>query len=216
MHNMDSLCLSLLQIWRETDACLRRMTGNCIICAMQNLLLTGTNVRLTDMTEADVIQFYEWFWNSPPERMTCWPVEPMTLEETLERFRAPAIPNAPKRLAIRRTADDILVGRISYFNVNTRNQSAEIGYLIGPDFRGKGYASEALGLLVRYLFEELKMNRIHAQTGAFNTSSIALLESHGFALEARLRQHHKVEDVFHDDLIYGILASEYPPRKSNK
>lgn len=176
---------------------------------MKEQLLTGKVVRLAEMTEPDVIKFYDWFWNAPPERMTCWPVEPMTLAETVERFHAPLSPNAPKRLAIRRVTDDIFVGRISYFNVNARNQSAEIGYLIGPEFRGKGYASEALGLLVRYLFEELKMNRVHAQTGAFNTSSIALLEKHGFKLEARLRQHHRIGDVFHDDLIYGMLASEY-------
>ena len=168
------------------------------------------------MAQPDVVLFHDWFWSSPPERMTCWPVEPITLDETLARFHAPATPNAPKRLAIRRIADDILVGRISYFNVNTRNQSAEIGYLIGPDFRGKGYASEALELLLRYLFEELKMNRVYAQTGAFNASSIALLESHGFTLEARLRQHHKIDEVFHDDLIYGILASEYSPKENNK
>lgn len=196
------------------DACLRRLAISCILCVMQNLLLEGTNVRLSEMTQADVIQFYEWFWSSPPERMTCWPVDPMTLAETVERFHTPPAPSAPRRIAIRRIEDDKFVGRISYFNVNTRNRSAEIGYLIGPDSRGKGYASEALGLLLGYLFDELKMNRIYAQTGAFNTASITLLVRHGFTLEARLRQHHYVDGELHDDLIFGILASEYSPQNS--
>lgn len=172
----------------------------------------GTRVRLAEMTEPDVIQFYDWFWNSPPEKMTCWPVEPMTLAETIDRFHAQPAPNAPKRLAIRCIANDTFVGRISYFNVNPRNRSAEIGYLIGPDHRGKGYASEAVTLLLKHLFNDLKMNRVHAQTGAFNVSSIALLERHGFQLEARLRQHHEVDGAFHDDLIFGLLAGEYIQR----
>ncbi len=171
--------------------------------------ILGLRIKLTEMTETDVIQFYDWFWNSPPERMTCWPVDPMTLEETLERFHAPPGANAPKRIAIRRIEDDVFVGRISYFNVNSRNRSAEIGYLIGPDYRGKGYASDALTLLLDFLFTELKLNRVHAQTGAFNVASISLLEHHGFKLEARLRQHHNVDGTLYDDLIYGILAQEF-------
>ncbi len=171
--------------------------------------ILGPRIKLTEMSEPDVIQFYDWFWNSPPERMTCWPVEPMTLQETLERFHTPPADNAPKRLAIRRVQDDTFVGRISYFNVNSRNRSAEIGYLIGPGYRGNGYAADALVLLLDYLFNNLKLNRVHAQTGAFNAASISLLERHGFKLEARLRQHHEVDGTLYDDLIYGILANEF-------
>lgn len=177
--------------------------------SMVPINLVGARIRLTEMSEPDVIQFYDWFWNSPPERMTCWPVEPLTLDETIARFHAPPATNAPKRIAIRRIEDDVFVGRISYFNVNTRNRSAEIGYLIGPDYRGHGYASDALTLLLNYLFHDLKLNRVHAQTGAFNGASISLLVRHGFQLEARLRQHHDVDGTLHDDLIYGILAHEF-------
>ncbi len=181
---------------------------------MTPINIIGARIKLTEMTEPDVIQFYDWFWNSPPERMTCWPVEPMTLAEALERFHAAPAPNAPKRIAIRRGEDDTFVGRISYFNVNSRNRSAEIGYLIGPDYRGQGYASDALTLLLNHLFYNLKLNRVHAQTGDFNLSSISLLERHGFKLEARLRQHHNVDGTLYDDLIYGILAQEYVRQSS--
>lgn len=177
---------------------------------MDPISIVGRLIKLAEMTEPDIIAFYDWFWNSPPEKMTCWPVEPMTLAETLERFHAPPAPKAPHRIAVRRLQDDAFVGRISFFNLNPRSRSAEIGYLLGPAYRGMGYASEALALLLEYLFSgDLKLNRIHAQTGAFNAESVALLEKHGFKLEGRLRRHHEVDGVLFDDLLYGILAEDY-------
>jgi RimJ/RimL family protein N-acetyltransferase len=101
------------------------------------------------------------------------------------------------------------VGKITYFDLNTRNRSAEIGCLLDPAFRGQGYASEALGLLLTYLFGDLNLNKAMAQTGEFNSASIAMLKRWGFRQDGRLRQHHELDGVLHDDLIFSLLADEF-------
>ncbi len=112
-------------------------------------------------------------------------------------------------LAIRRRVDDMCLGRLTLLDLNESNRTIEIGYMIGPPFRRQGYALEAVNLSLAFLFNSLKLNRVIAQTGSFNHSSIALLDSLGFQQEGRLRLHHKFNGVLRDDLLFGLLASEY-------
>lgn len=53
--------------------------------------------------------------------------------------------------------------------------------------RGKGYGTEAVTMLVKYAFEELRLNCIHANILSYNASSIKLFELCGFVKEGVLR-----------------------------
>lgn len=166
-------------------------------------------VRLDDMTEDQVLTVRKWFLDSHPATQTCQPIALKTDAEVIWDFRERVEDGKSRDFAIRRLADSQLLGRIRYFNLNTRNRSVEIGYLLAREFRGQGYASEALGLLLEHLFGELGLNKVYAQTGEFNTASIALLERSGFKQDARLRQHHVLDGTFYDDLIYSLLAEDH-------
>lgn len=76
--------------------------------------------------------------------------------------------------------------------------------------------SSALKLLLAYLFEHTVLNKVYAQTGAFNLNSIYLLESLGFHQDGRLREHHELNGVFYDDFIYSMLSSDYYKIKNLK
>ena len=54
-----------------------------------------------------------------------------------------------------------------------------LGYALGSDYRGKGYATEAVRMLVDYAFEEIRVRRIMAMTDRPNTGSIRLMERLG-------------------------------------
>jgi RimJ/RimL family protein N-acetyltransferase len=61
------------------------------------------------------------------------------------------------------------IGTITYFNIDTRLGQVEIGLGLGDKTRwGKGYGSEAIRTLVRYLFSLPGMVRIYAETAAAN------------------------------------------------
>lgn len=108
---------------------------------------------------------------------------------------------------------DEIIGKINLVDYNVRNRSVEIGYLLLPQFRKKGYMTIAMRLLCDYLFLNLNINKIYAQTGEFNISSIHLLESLDFSRDAVLREHHELDDHLYDDYIYSLLASEYYENK---
>lgn len=79
-------------------------------------------------------------------------------------------------------------------------KSAEIGYWIGETFWGQGIATQAVGLLVKYAFEELGLIRLYAGTFEYNLGSSRVLEKNGFAKEGVL-----VKAVFKN----GAFCNEY-------
>ncbi|WP_414583207.1 GNAT family N-acetyltransferase [Scytonema sp. PCC 10023] len=165
----------------------------------------GSLVRLTHMQEEDLYFLYMWFMESQEARMTCKPIKNLSLEQWKQQFRE----SKPCKLAVRRITDNQLIGRISCFNFNIRNRSVEIGYLTGSPYRGQGYTKQVLQLLIDYLFNTIGLNKVMAQTGAFNQASIALLTSLGFQQDGRLRQHHELDGKLYDDFIFSILAEEF-------
>lgn len=173
------------------------------------LVLTGDRVLLRDMTESDVKQYYDWYWESNPQTMTCRPVRRRQLDELVAHMKEHFEKRDVHFLSIRLLSDDSYLGRITLFELNESNRSIEVGYMLGPPYRRQGYAREAMDLVLGFVFGTLNLNRIVAQTGAFNLASIALLESLGFQQEGTLRQHHLFNGVLYDDLLYGLLAQEW-------
>jgi len=104
-----------------------------------------------------------------------------------------------------------LIGDIGvhFLDNGTQNKQAEIGYTLDKEFRGKGYATEALTKVLDYLINTLNKHRIVASIDPQNTASIRLIERLGFRKEA-----HFVESLFFrgkwvDDLVYAILQREW-------
>lgn len=110
----------------------------------------------------------------------------------------------------------ILIGDIGihFLGTDSENKQVEIGYTLDKDFRRKGYATEALKIIIDYLINSLNKHRIIASIDPANLDSIKLVERLGFRKEA-----HFVESIFFhgkwvDDLIYALLAKEWKPFNS--
>jgi RimJ/RimL family protein N-acetyltransferase len=85
----------------------------------------------------------------------------------------------------------------------------EIGFGIPKaSERGKGYAKEALGLLIQYLFAGYPVERIIAFTDRDNIPAQRMMKSVGFQLEGTLRRSMFRDGQWRDVLIYGILRAE--------
>ena len=74
------------------------------------------------------------------------------------------------------------VGCIDLFEFDEPNRKAGIGILIAEEYRNKGYASEALSLLIKYSFETLHLNLLHCNITESNTTSTKLFQRHGFSI----------------------------------
>jgi RimJ/RimL family protein N-acetyltransferase len=93
----------------------------------------------------------------------------------------------------------------------TGHQAAKLGYAIGADHWGHGYATDAARTIVDYGFRTLKLHRITAAIGPDNAASITVAERLGMQYEGRLRDHVFTNSAWRDSLLYSILAQEWTP-----
>ncbi len=103
---------------------------------------------------------------------------------------------------------DDLIGAIG-LTLSQEYDHAEMGYWIGAPFWGKGYCTEAARGILKYGFEELKLNRIFAHHMTNNPASGKVMEKIGMLYEGCCRQHVKRWGEYHDIKLYGILKSDY-------
>jgi ribosomal-protein-serine acetyltransferase len=102
-----------------------------------------------------------------------------------------------------------LSGGIGFHPINWLNRNTSIGYWLGASFQGKGIVTQACRACIDYAFRELKLNRVEIRCAPGNTRSCAIPERLGFTREGVIRQAQWVNDRFLDNVVYGILASEW-------
>ena len=142
------------------------------------------------------------------DTMTCRPIRPRSREEKLKLYQSALDEPNTVILGLWTSDKEYLIGKLTASDWNPRNHSMEIGYYLCPEWRGKGYMRSALQTFCRVLFLDQGCNKIMAQTGAFNVSSIRLLESCGFRRDGVLRQHHEKDGILYDDFLYSLLADK--------
>lgn len=95
---------------------------------------------------------------------------------------------------------DPIVGNLSY------------GIAIRADHRRKGYAGEAIRLLLRFYFTERRYQKATVSAFEFNDASIALHEGLGFQREGRLRRTVYSSGRYWDEIMFGITVEEFLER----
>jgi RimJ/RimL family protein N-acetyltransferase len=110
-------------------------------------------------------------------------------------------------LAIERKEDGVVIGLLGF--ICRDHLQGEIGWALGVEYRGQGYATEAARALIAYGFKSLDLHRIHADTSIGNTASWRLMERLGMKREAHLREVVYQEGKWLDRYIYGVLADEW-------
>ena len=94
-------------------------------------------------------------------------------------------------------------------NINKEYESTEIGYWIAKPYWGNDYCTEAAQAVLKYGFEVLGLNRIHARHITRNPASGRVMQKIGMSHEGHRKQHVKKWGKFEDMENYGILRSEY-------
>lgn len=101
-----------------------------------------------------------------------------------------------------------IVGSIGLFHADWEVRSAEIGYGVRGDERGKGYASEALGAVARWVLTEGGIQRAWLTANTDNVASVRVAEKAGFRREGTLRRAGLEDDGLHDLAVFSLLDDE--------
>lgn len=102
-----------------------------------------------------------------------------------------------------------IVGDCAFQPRATEPRIVDVGFTLDPAAQGRGYATEAVGELIRYLFEARGKHKVCADCDTRNEASWRLLERLGFRREAVLRESYADGADWADEYLYGLLDREW-------
>lgn len=176
----------------------------------------GKLVRLRAVEPDDWQYHYEWDKDAESGRMTdaVWPPgSTISVRQWAEREAARRPENDEFRFQIETLAGEF-VGTINSHSCNRRCGTFSYGLAILPQHRRKGYAAEAIKLLLRYFFYELRYQKVTAHVFSFNDASIRLHKRLDFVPEGRLRRMVFTRGEYFDELLFGMTLEEFSARHS--
>ncbi len=101
------------------------------------------------------------------------------------------------------------IGSISVIWIREDIAACEVGYCLSERFWGKGIMPEALAEVIRFLFEEVGMNRIQATHDARNPNSGRVMEKCGMLYEGTMRQASRNNQGIDDSVVRAVLKEDY-------
>lgn len=108
--------------------------------------------------------------------------------------------------------DDVLVGGITLSQVRRGVvQSGTLGYWIGAPYAGQRLMSAAVRAVIGYAFNTLRLHRVEAACLPHNKVSIRLLERAGFTREGYARAYLRINGIWQDHLLFGLLDTDPVP-----
>ena len=103
------------------------------------------------------------------------------------------------------TTDDTPIGMIDLFDFDPQHRRVGLGILIIPSYQGKGFASEALELIIDYTFTYLNVHQIFANIIAENNKSIALFEKFQFKIAGIKKDWVYSNSTYKDEVLYQLI-----------
>lgn len=119
------------------------------------------------------------------------------------------IPGTWLQVAIVESGTGRLIGDCGLHCLSGEPDQFEIGITLAPDRQGVGYATEALGCLLHYLFTALSARRIFATTDVLNEPAAALFRRLGFRQEAMHLEHRAYKGTWTSEFVFALLAREW-------
>ena len=169
--------------------------------------LEGKNLNLRAIEPEDLHFLYtiennEMFWEVSH---TQTPFSKYILKQYLENAHLDIYETKQLRLVIEENKNKEPVGMIDLFDFNPQHKRAGIGILIHPYYQNRGYASEALFLLINYSFSYLDLHQLYANITSDNKKSLALFKKHNFE-EIGLKKDWILSNrKFKDEILFQLI-----------
>jgi ribosomal-protein-alanine N-acetyltransferase len=175
-------------------------------------LISGTRVYLRHPRRSDLDEFTRLVIASR-RFLHPW-VTPASTPEAYASYLQYARRKSVCACLICRTGDLRIIGVCNLSQIFLGNlKSAFLGYWIGAKFAGQGYMTEALGLVLSYAFEDLRLHRIEANVQPDNLNSKALVARLGFRLEGFSPRYLKVAGRWKDHERWAICCEEWAEKR---
>lgn len=98
------------------------------------------------------------------------------------------------------------IGLLSFNQIDKNNKTAYIGYWLDSSKQGNGIMTVAINALIKYYAMQKIIRRFVIKCTVYNEKSNALAKRCGFSYEGTLKQAEYINETFHDQNIYGLIA----------
>ncbi len=170
-------------------------------------MLKGENIQLRALEPSDLETLYHWendinIWKVS---QTITPFSKHVLSKYLENAHQDIFTAKQLRLIIEKNSRSI--GTIDLFDFDPTHQRAAVGIWIADQGeRQKGYAREALKLLIDYAFKQLQLKQIYCNISSINKASINLFSGLDFILVGVKKDWNKTQEGWEDELLFQRLC----------
>jgi RimJ/RimL family protein N-acetyltransferase len=175
------------------------------------MLLTTERLVLRRFRPADAVPLAAYRSDPEVARYQSWdaPFPLLRAETAVANFIA-SDPDKPGwfQFAIERVSDKVLIGDVAV-HLHDNMMQAEIGFTLASAHQKRGFATEAVRAVLDRLFRVQGLHKVTGECDARNRASAALMERLGFTREGLLRQQTFIKGEWTDDLLYGLLATEW-------
>ncbi len=169
--------------------------------------LQSKNISLRAMETTDIDILYQWENDTDNWKVssTQAPFSKKVLEEYIATAHQDIYSVKQLRLIIC-DADNKPVGCIDLFDFEPNHLRAGIGILIADkEERRKGFASDALQLLIDYCFETLNLHQLYCNITIDNEASVLLFQKHGFLITGIKKQWIRDGAKYKDELMLQLI-----------
>lgn len=171
-------------------------------------MIKGESIQLRLIRESDLEEVYN-FHIDLANRGEFFPLGMLSEPAFKQRYQQDGFWGKEEGMLLIIDNEDRILGHIEFFATVPYLDEYELSYQIySPEDYGKGYTSEAVNLLVRYLFGRKKTNRIRLVIHPENAASRRVAEKCGFTHEGTARGAWFHQGVNHDVEIYSLLRGE--------
>ena len=169
--------------------------------------LESERLVLRQITPDDVNEIFAL--RSNPETMKYIP-RPLvtTIDQAMEHIKMiqdKIVSSEGINWAITEKVNPKMIGIIGHYRIRWEHFRSEIGYMLLPEYHGKGIITEAIQLMVRFGFDDMKMRSLEAIIDPANLASAKVLEKNNFIKEAHIKENVFYDGKFLDTVIYSIL-----------
>lgn len=182
---------------------------------MQNQLRIKTKrITLRSLSMEDSQSIYEYAKNINVSRYVTWDYH-KNKEETSDYLKRTIslykyFPTSNLGITLNDNTKDQIIGTVGLFQRSPISPyTYELGYVLGENWWGNGYALEAVNALITISFAHYKIERVQAYCIIENVQSYRLMEKIGMKREGLLRNFFFKNEIFYDVYIYSLLKKEW-------
>ena len=177
--------------------------------------LTTPRLTLRKLLVADTSDMYEYASRPDVTRYLTWMPHPdrSYTKEYLEYLGNRYSAGMFYDWAVIYEPDCKMVGTCGFTAFNCTSDSAEVGYVLNPEYWGRGIATEALTRVMEFGFDELGLHRIEAKFIEGNEPSRHVMERVGMTYEGMHREAMLVKGAYVNVGVCAILSSEWKNRE---